>query len=207
MLKGLLEKELIVLIKNNKMQLLFILMFVILGVFLKNAMYIVMIPVLIPMQIKQGISWDELSKWDKYTCCLPVEKKTVVSAKYIMILLSAVFSVVLVTAAFLLMRLFGGASESLVPYFGLAFGESLLLPALMLPFDFKFGSTKGRMVYFILTGVIICVGGSIALTQGSEMLTKLSDPSAIMLIFAAVSAVLFGVSWVLSAKIYEAREI
>ena len=208
MMKGLLEKELIVFLKNNKIQIAVILLFAIMGVVSKNAAYVLFIPLLLPMQIKSVLTWDELCKWDKYAGCLPVEKKTIVGAKYLMILFSSLFSIVLVTACFALMNVISGEPiQNMLVYFGTAAAESLLLPALMMPFDFKFGSTKGRAIYLIVTAVGIAAIGSAMLENGQNLLAKISNPAQMTLILAAVSLAVFAASWFISVKFYESREL
>lgn len=211
MMKGLITKEILVLIKNNKMQFLCLLMFVVLGVFLKSAAYIMFIPFLIPMLVKQGLTVDEMSKWDKYSACFPVDRKKIVTSKYIVVLLSAVLSSAMALAAFILINIVNKdkvlSLSDIAVYLTAASSISIVLPAFMYPFDFKYGTAKGRVVYFILTG--IAVAGLSSAFMGADVtsfLSKLTQPLVIAVIFAAALTI-FIVSWFISAKIYEAREI
>ena len=211
MMKGLITKEILVLIKNNKMQFLCLLMFVVLGVFMKSAAYIMFIPFLIPMLVKQGLTVDEMSKWDKYSACFPVDRKKIVTSKYIVVLLSAVLSSAMALAAFILINIVNKdkvlSLSDIAVYLTAASSISIVLPAFMYPFDFKYGTAKGRLVYFILTG--IAVAGLSSAFMGADVtsfLSKLTQPLVIAVIFAAALTI-FIVSWFVSAKIYEAREI
>ncbi|MBO7474775.1 MAG: ABC-2 transporter permease [Ruminococcus sp.] len=211
MMKGLITKEILVLIKNNKMQFLCLLMFVVLGVFMKSAAYIMFIPFLIPMLVKQGLTVDEMSKWDKYSACFPVDRKKIVTSKYIVVLLSAVLSSAMALAAFILINIVNKdkvlSLSDIAVYLTAASSISIVLPAFMYPFDFKYGTAKGRVVYFILTG--IAVAGLSSAFMGADVtsfLSKLTQPLVIAVIFAAALTI-FIVSWFISAKIYEAREI
>ena len=211
MIKGLITKEILVLIKNNKMQFLCLLMFVVLGVFMKSAAYIMFIPFLIPMLVKQGLTVDEMSKWDKYSACFPVDRKKIVTSKYIVVLLSAVLSSAMALAAFILINIVNKdkvlSLSDIAVYLTAASSISIVLPAFMYPFDFKYGTAKGRVVYFILTG--IAVAGLSSAFMGADVtsfLSKLTQPLVIAVIFAAALTI-FIVSWFVSAKIYEAREI
>ena len=211
MMKGLITKEILVLIKNNKMQFLCLLMFVVLGVSLKSAAYIMFIPFLFPMLVKQGLTVDEMSKWDKYSACFPVDRKTIVSSKYIVVLLSAVLSSAMALAAFILINIVNKdrilSMNDIVVYLTAASSISILLPAFMYPFDFKYGTAKGRLVYFIITGIAVA-GLSAAFMEAdvASFISKLSQPVLIAAVFAA-ALIIFIVSWAISAKIYEAREI
>jgi hypothetical protein len=211
MMKGLITKEIIVLIKNNKMQFLCLLMFVVLGVFLKSPAYIMFIPFLFPMLVKQGLTVDEMSKWDKYSACFPVDRKKIVSSKYIVVIFAAVISSVMALASFLLINIINKdkvlSLNDIAVYLTVASSISIILPAFMYPFDFKYGTAKGRIVYFILTG--IAVAGLSSAFMGADVaafVTKLTQPLLITAIFAA-ALILFTVSWFISAKIYETREI
>ena len=211
MMKGLITKEILVLIKNNKMQFLCLLMFVVLGVFMKSAAYIMFIPFLIPMLVKQGLTVDEMSKWDKYSACFPVDRKKIVSSKYIVVLLSAVLSSAMALVAFILINIINKGKvlslSDIAVYLTASSSISIVLPAFMYPFDFKYGTAKGRVVYFILTG--IAVAGLSSAFMGADVtsfLSKLTQPLVIAVIFAAALTI-FIVSWFISAKIYEAREI
>ncbi|WP_024861962.1 ABC-2 transporter permease [Ruminococcus flavefaciens] len=211
MMKGLITKEIIVLIKNNKMQFLCLLMFVVLGVFMKSPAYIMFIPFLFPMLVKQGLTVDEMSKWDKYSECFPVDRKKIVSSKYIVVLFAAVISSVMALASFLLINIINKdkvlSLNDITVYLTAASSISIILPAFMYPFDFKYGTAKGRIVYFILTG--IAVAGLSSAFMGADIasyVSKLTQPILIAAIFAA-ALILFTVSWFISAKIYETREI
>ena len=190
MMKGLITKEILVLIKNNKMQFLCLLMFVVLGVFMKSAAYIMFIPFLIPMLVKQGLTVDEMSKWDKYSACFPVDRKKIVTSKYIVVLLSAVLSSAMALAAFILINIVNKdkvlSLSDIAVYLTAASSISIVLPAFMYPFDFKYGTAKGRVVYFILTG--IAVAGLSSAFMGADVtsfLSKLTQPLVIAVIFAA----------------------
>ncbi|MBP5431120.1 ABC-2 transporter permease [Ruminococcus sp.] len=211
MMKGLITKEILVLIKNNKMQFLCLLMFVVLGVFMKSPAYIMFIPFLIPMLVKQGLTVDEMSKWDKYSACFPVDRKKIVSSKYIVVLISAVLASIIALVSFILINVVNKDSalslSEIEVYLTAASSISIILPAFMYPFDFKYGTAKGRVVYFILTG--IAVAGLSSAFMGADVaafVTKLTQPILIAAIFAA-ALIIFIVSWFISAKIYEAREI
>ena len=211
MMKGLITKEILVLIKNNKMQFLCLLMFVVLGVCMRSAAYIMFIPFLIPMLVKQGLTVDEMSKWDKYSNCFPVDRKTIVSSKYIVVLFSAVLSSTMALAAFILINIVNKGNilslNDIAVYLTAASSISILLPAFMYPFDFKYGTAKGRLVYFIITGITVAGMSSVFMRADvTSFLSKFTQPVLIAVIFA-VAMIIFIVSWFISVKIYEAREI
>ena len=214
MMKGLLTKELLVLFRTNKMQLIFIVMFIILGVFLKNQVYIMFVPLLLPMLTKQVLAVDETSKWDRYSACFPVDRKKIVTSKYLVILISALIAVALTAVSFTLMKyikttVFDDTVIDIKAYLGIAVAESLILPSLAYPFDFKFGTAKGRIMYYIVVGVGVAgiSASMMGISSKENLLSKISNPSTLALICVAASVVVFAVSWFISSKVYEAREI
>lgn len=213
MMKGLITKELLVLFRTNRIQLIIILMFVILGVFLKNPVYIMFVPLLLPMITKQVLAIDENSKWDRYSTCFPVDRKKIVASKYLVIIISAVISVILVAISFTLMNfiktdVLDNSDIDLKLYLGMAVAESFILPSLSYPFDFKFGTVKGRLAYYIVIAIgVTSLSASMINKESSALISKLDAPSTIALICIVASAAIFIVSWIISSKAYESREI
>ena len=211
MMKGLITKEFLVLIKNNKLQLFCILLMAVFGVVMKSAVYIMFIPLLFPMLVNQVLTVDETSRWDKYSACFPVNKKDIVSSKYIVALMASLLSVVLSLAAFIAINIINKENtvsmNDMVGYLTAAASASIILPSIMYPFDFKFGTAKGRLVYFTVIGVAIA--GLTAFFMKKDMtpyLSRITQPVFIAAIIAA-ALIIFIVSWFISANIYEAREI
>lgn len=213
MMKGLLTKEIIVLLKNSKMQLCLVAVFVIVGVLSKSPMYIMLSPLLLPMLAKQGLAIDETSKWDKYSVCLPVDRKNIVTSKYILVAITSIAALVVTAAAIAVFNLMdkgsSGVMDGMPIYLSLAVAEALILPSFSLPFDFKFGAVKARVMYLICGAVIAGLTGALlAKSDSSDILAKLSSkPSTLLLISIAVSVAAFIASLLISSKIYEAKEI
>ncbi|WP_019679189.1 ABC-2 transporter permease [Ruminococcus flavefaciens] len=211
MIKGLIAKEILVLVKNNKIQFLCLLMFMVLGVFMGSPAYIMFIPFLFPMILKQGLTVDENSKWDKYSACFPVDRKTIVSSKYIVMLFGSLLASVMALVSFILINLVNKdkalSVNDILVYLAASTSVSLIIPSLMYPFDFKYGTAKGRLIYFIITG--IAVAGLSSAFVGADVISVISrftQPLIIASVFTA-AMVVFIVSWFISARIYEAREI
>lgn len=211
-MKGLLTKEIIVLLKNSKMQLGFVAVFVVFGICSKNPMLIMFAPLLLPMLAKQGLAIDEVCKWDKYSVCFPVDKKKIVSSKYIIILIVSIVAFIITAAAIMVYNIInkesGGPMSGLAVYLAVAVAEAFILPSVSLPLDFKFGSSKGRVFYFIFTGLIAGLVSSLMVkTDNSNLIAKFSAPATLAAVSISVSAVLFIASWLISSKIYESKEI
>ena len=85
---------------------------------------------------------------------------------------------------------------------------SLLIPVISLPLMLRFGVEKGR-IFFFAAVTVTCVG-SLALSR--TMLGDSTDqipPHASAIAVGAVLAglVLYGLSWLLSIRLYQNREL
>ena len=212
MMKGLLTKEFIVFLKTARTQIFIILMFIILGILMKNTMYIMFVPLLLPMIAKQGLAVDEISKWDKYSACFPVDRKKIVTSKYLLIFIISIAAFIITAISLLVIKNIKPDPENpvgrITPYLAAAAAESLILPSLSLPFDFKFGTAKGKVMYFIVTAFAAALlSATTMLPDKQSILSKISNPSLIITLAFCISAVVFIVSWLISTKIYEAKEI
>ncbi|MBQ1519828.1 MAG: ABC-2 transporter permease [Ruminococcus sp.] len=212
MMKGLLTKEFIVFLKTARTQIFIILMFIILGILMKNTMYIMFVPLLLPMIAKQGLTVDEISKWDKYSACFPVDRKKIVTSKYLLIFIISIAAFIITAISLLVIKNIKPDPENpvgrITPYLAAAAAESLILPSLSLPFDFKFGTAKGKVMYFIVTAFAAALlSATTMLPDKQSILSKISNPSLIITLAFCISAVVFIVSWLISTKIYEAKEI
>ena len=210
-MKGLLIKEMITNIKNNKFSLLIIPVFAAIGLLNKQNMFLMIIPVLLSILPLGQMSYDEMSHWDKYVYCMPVNKKTIVSSKYITVVIMSVFSAVIIGLILLV-------AEHNTPN---VFKEMLLMsaialligtfvPCISLPINYKFGTTKGRIIYLIIVAIFCGVVPTTFLSN-SKILTEkaaklLSEPVLFCAVSIGVLAVMLIVSWFISIKIYETKE-
>ena len=83
---------------------------------------------------------------------------------------------------------------------------SLILMAINLPFMFRFGVEKGRLIYIVLTCVFVITGVTYAdkladMVSGFETVMVTTVP--LLLLAAAVIALLL--SYVISVRVYRAR--
>ena len=136
------------------------------------------------------------------------ERRLRVSAKYLIGLLAQVTVMVVTGAA-------QGIKMAAVGNF--VSGEFAVLMLLMLivatfsssfslPFMFKLGVEKGRLGYYIMIGV--AAGGSGILAGLSEgNMGSFRMPQLVAPVLALVAAGIYGISWLLSIRFYEKREL
>ena len=207
-MKGLLVKDFYLICKYCRAFILIIAVFV--GVFIVSdgsvffVSYPCIISGLLPITL---IAYDEQDKWDAYAGGLPYTKTQLVSGKY-MIGLGMSVLVVVVIAVAEAFRMYASHVFVISSYLGLLlplFSVSLLAPALALPFVFKFGAEKGRIIYYAMLIILTCVGSAVFVRTGTNI-TVFASNAGIYSVLAA-SIFLYAVSWLLSVYFYKKREI
>ena len=212
-MKGLLLKESLVMIKNNKASLLIIPIFAVIGIINKQMMFILLIPVLLAMLPLGTMTYDEISRWNFYVQCMPVEKKRIVSSKYLTVVILALAGAFIVGCIKLIYDIAAGETDHRVIIMMIitAFTLGLLVPCISIPLNLKFGTAKGRIFYLIFTGIICGVLPSMFLSDDKNFTVKLAKLTSHFAVFSIISVaavlVLLAVSWTIYSMIYEHKEI
>lgn len=151
-----------------------------------------------------ALSVDEKCGWDSYYTTLPVTKAQRVSASYLVTLLLTSSGALL--GALLLLR----AGENAVDFLlFLLPPAALLFPTVALPFCFAQGGVKGatNARYFLIlfvVGITVLQSTTRMNTRNSSLFDAIDfSPWLSLVVFAAI----FALSWVISIKLYEKREI
>lgn len=150
-----------------------------------------------------ALSVDEKCGWDSYYDALPVTRVQRVSATYLVTLLLTGGGALLL-GVLLLLRSGGGNMDALLFLLPPA---ALLFPAVMLPFCFAQGGVKGAATsrYFFILFVLAITALQFTVDTENVVPFAFSDlsPWLSLVVFAAA----FALSWVISIKLYEKREI
>lgn len=166
--------------------------------------YPIMIASVIPMTL---VSYDEHDKWTAYSGTLPYTRAQLVSTKYLVgMCFGSVAFLISMAATTVRMMLGGGfVLEQLA-----VVGTALLVlgclgPALILPYVFKYGAEKGRVAFYITVGVFSGVAAVLA-GMGFQIQTVAHGlwPLAVV---AGVALALYALSWWLSIRFYQKREL
>ena len=220
-MKGLLLKELYGFYAIGKSLLL--IPAVILGLFLLNgegatlyALFSILPPVVSRISIilaTSSINMDSASKWNSYAVTLPVSRRQIIQAKYLICIGAGCLIQILV----LILRLaFSGGEgwtgilvESLV-----TMGVQVVPVSILFPLMIRFGPEKSRLILALIFGL---VGASIPLIGFNEGFSglepgswPLSSPAALIGGAAAVLAflaVLLGLSYSLSVRFFCRQEL
>jgi ABC-type transport system involved in multi-copper enzyme maturation permease subunit len=155
-----------------------------------------------------SFSYDDLAKWDRYALTLPVSRKEIVAAKYLL-------SIVLCVAATVISFLIAAIVLAVKPVEGFGTTEQLYATAaiisiaffftgVLLPLTFKFGVEKSRLLMFVIFAAPSAA--VIALNKlGISMPTEASLMSFLKLL-PLIVILLYYLSYRLSVRIFSKKE-
>lgn len=204
-MKGLLRKDLFMILKYGRTLLIMCVIFLAMSIVAEENFFFIVYPVLLggvlPVTL---LSYDERFGWNRYCDALPITRKQVVDERYLMSLLSFFVLYVLTLAVQAAVLLPKGRGEDLLELAGLLPSLGLVAPALMLPITLRWGVEKGRIVYYFIIGVIVAAGLVFSNSfVGTDRELGRGSAAAVLL----VSVAFFAASWLLSVKLYEKRDL
>ncbi len=220
-IKGLIVKDFQT-IKSYKSTVLYmIVIFVVCG-FLNNEV-INFLPIFMPLCFGMlgisSFSYDNLAKADKYLLTFPINKKDIVKARYIYILLVTLLGTLLGFVLTLIVQEIKTSNilnkEFLGNTLAIIIGGLLsimFLQAFQIPVMYKFGAEKGRIIQMIMV-VVLMIGISLIVTALMKFFNISLDSFIIMLkdyliaILGISVIILYILSFVISCKIYDKKEI
>lgn len=211
-MSGLFTKEFIVIIKNNKLSLIVVPMFLLIGIINHQLMFLMLIPALLSMLPLGTMTYDEVSHWDMYVYSLPVKKKSVVTSKYATVLVLALISTVLIgTILFLLKNNVKDVDNNTIAFMTAAsLIIGMIVPSISIPINLKFGTSKGRIIYLIIAGAICGIIPTVIISDAQNLTIKLmkivSNPAILALVTIGIVAAISFISWLISVRIYEKKE-
>lgn len=200
-MKALLLKDAYQLKAYCKSMLLVVGVFGVVSVFSQDNLFFFAYPIimmgLLPVSM---LSYDERSHWNDFCGCLPVSRAVIVGEKYLLGLLLVVPTAVLLTALRGLGTAIAGNFDlvGLTQLGGLTLALGLLSIELCMPFFFKFGVEKGRIVYYV--AICVFVAASFAV-KTLPLMPTLATPAVV-----ALAALGYAVSWSVSVKMYGIHE-
>lgn len=205
-MKGLLLKDFYMLMKYCRVQLLIMLGFICISAWNSSESFFLFYPCILSGMLPITLlSYDERSKWDKYSCTLPYTRAQLVSAKYLIGLFLQLAVLVLSGAARAYALIRSGSlviGDFLMEMSALAMA-SCVCASVCLPFMFKMGVEKGRMAYYIALGIAfsLCFAAS-KLLQEVRIQFDFTF-TALYLLCAAM----YALSWYMSVRAYRNREM
>lgn len=201
-MKGLLVKDLLVMIKSKKVILFMLFIGIIGGI--KNisfaAGYILMFLAILSLST---ISYDEANHGLKTLFTLPISKMDYVKEKYL-------FSLIITGIGFVFVTILGYFSKSDFMETLAILSTALFLLAISLPFQLKEGNEKGRIVLFVV--VFGCTFLFAFLNQfipkffdSIESVLNTMDPTMFSVGLLITSIILYIISMMISIRIYNKK--
>lgn len=203
-MKGLLIKDLYTLTKQFKVFLVLIVVFSLIPGYSMSAFalcYSAMLPI-------TALAYDERSKWDKLAAMLPYSIKNIVLSKYVLGYICVAIAATISAVGKIGYSLFthavinGDVVADLLPTLCVA----LILQAFNLPFMFKLGVEKGRLIFFLTTAIIVSSGMFFSKNIVDLTSTLTADTEILALILIIVTIVINIISISISERLYMTRE-
>ncbi len=216
---GLILKDFLILRKTLRSYLLILIVYA--GIAFSGAwsadivgVLMVVMVMMLPMNV---FAYDKQCQWDTYGLALPVGRTKTVAARYLCVLLLCVFSVALTAllgAALYAAGRIDEPAEFMVTcsVMGLM---SILVNAIMLPFLYKFGPERARMMFFGIMGGIFLLFVVILLPLGGLDWLKsleIAEPTFAQAVVVPATAALAGLvllalSFLLSRHFYGNQDV
>lgn len=203
-MKGLLIKDAILIKKYCVFNFIISILFFAISVAdAENLMFSLVSIVLISLLPITINAYDEQAKWNTFETTLPINRKTVVLEKYVLLLIT----VLPVTIIYSLVKLIisGISSEEFFLYGAVMLFTGIITPSVTIPVILKFGYIKSRMISIVII-IIFAAGGAVAanITGLADIKTDISASVPIMLF--AGSAAVFTISYLISNAVYRKKE-
>lgn len=202
-MKGLLLKDWYLTVRYGKMQLIFAVVYGVVGALLPKANSFVALPVMLIALLPNTLyAYDEREKWTTYVRAFPVTDAQYVTGKYLYGAICLAVYFAFMTVVNLVFQIDGFAVQCVMFFLG-----GLLMPSVMMPFMFRFGTEKGRITYLIVFAMALTAGLSVAnlsyMGGDAPIIKRLGLPWW-TLCLAAVA--LYLLSWRLSIVLYRNRK-
>lgn len=163
--------------------------------------YPVMMISMLPMTL---LSYDERTKWNSYCAALPFRRSQIVTAKYLLcLLLTLPMALLVLGLSAIRIAVSGSGQWSALAVLAVSLlVMSTLSSSLSMPFLFRFGVEKGRLLYII----IVCIACSSSFVV-QDLTTSVVLPVPVLPVMVLLCAGIFVLSWRLSIAMFERMEI
>lgn len=212
-MKGLILKDLLCMKKSALSYLLVAGIYMLITAFggWDLSMFAVFLVVLVSMLPFSCFSYDRAAKWDLYGLALPVSRRQIVLARYLMLVTMSVLAAALALAFGAAMAVCGQTiawGEYLASAGGALIG-GVLLNALLLPLLYRFGAERARVLFFGVLGAFALVIVILAkfLDDFAQQHAVSVPVTALLAAIAVVTVVLLVISYFVSVRIYQRREV
>lgn len=215
-MKSLILKDLYNIGHNAKSMLLILLVFAI-GLIMASGVesYIISSGVLCSMMIVTTFTFDDHCKWSKYALVMPICKKDIVKAKFIVLIIFCIAGICVGTvfgvAGGVAMHKMALSMEGIVTMLFMGFVGlivSVIFGSMSIPLVFKYGAEKGRML--LLISFAVPLGICFMVYEILMMLgVKITDQLIFTILCASplIAAIWIYIMYRISCRIFYKQEI
>ena len=202
-MKGLLLKDIINLKQQGKIYIFIIAIWFAIAITSRDGNFfggvMTMFTVLVPIS---AAAYDDKAKWDRYALTMPISRCDLVLSKYLLALICAVTAAFLSELVMVIMTgdVFGSLLRS-----ALYIAAGMLLVSLILPFIFRFGVEKARL---IMMAIVLIPTILITVISGMDIsLPEWKDSEKTVWLFPIAAVIILVASVAVSKKIYDNKEL
>lgn len=208
-MRGLLIKDGYLAWAHFKMYILMVLAFSLLSAADPGNFFLVFYPCMLCGMIPVNLmAYDERSKWDVYTALMPFTRAQIVTSKYLVGIIGQGIILTLVAVVNIVRMALSGSVDwqYLFDLMGIMIMLAAVSVALPLPFIFRSGVEKGRMGYYVMIG-LAGVSSGVAGGLLGDNVAAFTLPELAVPIMVLIGMSVYALSWWLSVKFYEKREL
>lgn len=202
-MKGLIIKDLYVIKRYARATILVALIFAAVGLMsANNASFTGMISMMSTMMVINAFSYDDLAKWDRYALAMPISRKTMVGARYLLgfcLWLGGVLLALVILLVSMIVHQQNTYQESLMIIAMIGAGM-LMATAISLPMLYKFGVEKGRILLLLafLPPVAVAIVPVMIFGEGAMIF--------LIAVFPVASLAMYAISYGVSVNIVRKRD-
>lgn len=209
-MKGYLIKDLQLLWKQSKWIFIFMLVFVVLGTFVKGLIfytaYAFIFASILPIN---ALSYDEHSNFQLFSCTLPPSRTIYIKAKYILgliVLLILTITYSISNTIKMILHSQFNIIEALKPVVFLSI-IALVFTSLTIPFLAYLGMIKGRWAYILMFCLAGAAGAALigSFTHTSELSSLSNSLQNYSVLLLLVSFIIYFISYKFSCFLYKKR--
>ena len=208
-MKGFIIKDLLNLKKSFQTMIFLFAAFLIFSISMKTPTYLAsMITLMLTMTSVSSFTYDDYSKWEKFGRSLPVTKKQIVLSKYLLTLIMALAGSIISTVSVLIWQAFNSSANLLenLCIVLVMFSVTLIFTSIAIPLIYKFGVEKYRLINLAIFGGIFLLFMFVFSVYDISQIPE-SDFFVILLCLPVLALLFTGISYTISYRIYDKKEL
>lgn len=216
-MRGLLEKDFCLLLKKLKHLLILVAVFFWCGILMEGAFIVTYAPIIVTLLVMSTIGSDEADNGMAFLMTLPCAPSDYAKEKYALNTFFGIITSALVIIVKIVASMVQGSGDTILDCVCagmITIPIWVLLMAILIPINLKFGNSKGQIVMFVIFAVMmatILFGAKLLESMGfdsTELLNKVATTPAWILcsILAVFTACALLISIMVSVKIMNNKE-